>query len=155
MVDVHFFYTLAQWWACLTRDLVAVSSIPGWGELSFLMSVIIRQRPNFHFSRTLIALLRCQFWPLQIWRKNGNGWCSLLLHVGSVVSVSDSWPGGCEFDTRLRRTFFSAYFHLSHLKHVRIEVCGFGKKVVLDLVLVWEIQETHVRHRPPWYDLSC
>ena len=32
---------------------------------------------------------------------------------GSVVSVSDSWPGGCEFDPRLRRTFFPAYFCLS------------------------------------------
>ena len=27
------------------------------------------------------------------------------------------------------------------------------RKVVL--VLVWESQETHMRHRPPWYDLSC
>ena len=27
---------------------------------------------------------------------------------GSVVSVS-SWPGGCEFDTRLRRTFCSSF----------------------------------------------
>ena len=48
---------------------------------------------------------------------------------GSVVSVSDSWPGGCEFDPRLRRLFFPAYFRLSPLqKHVRKEVCGFGKK---------------------------
>ena len=30
---------------------------------------------------------------------------------------------------------------------------GFGKKFVL--VLVWENQEKHVRHRPPWYDPSC
>ena len=29
---------------------------------------------------------------------------------GSVVSVSDSWPGGSEFDNRLRQTFFLAYF---------------------------------------------
>ena len=27
------------------------------------------------------------------------------------------------------------------------------EKVVL--VLVWESQEIYVRHRPPWYDLSC
>ena len=26
---------VAQWWACRTHDLVVVSSIPGWGELSF------------------------------------------------------------------------------------------------------------------------
>ena len=54
---------------------------------------------------------------------------------GSVVSVSDSLPGGCEFDSRLRRLFFRVYFHLSPLqKHVRKVVGGFGKKVVLVLV---------------------
>ena len=48
---------------------------------------------------------------------------------GSVVSVSDSRPGGCEFDPRLRRLFFPAYFRLSPLqKHVRKVVRGFGKK---------------------------
>ena len=48
---------------------------------------------------------------------------------GSVVSVSDSKPGGCEFDPRLRRHFFPAYFRLSPLqKHVRKVVGGFGKK---------------------------
>ena len=48
---------------------------------------------------------------------------------GSVVNVSDSRPGGCEFDLRLRRLFFTAYFRLSPLqKHVRKVVCGFGKK---------------------------
>ena len=48
---------------------------------------------------------------------------------GSVVSVSDWWPGSWEFDPRLRRLFFSAYFHLSPLqKHVRKVVGGFGKK---------------------------
>ena len=72
---------------------------------------------------------------------------------GSVVSMSVSWPGGWEFDTRLRQTFFLAYFCLSLLqKHVRKVVGGFGKKVVL--VLVWESQETHVRHWLPWYDFS-
>ena len=34
---------------------------------------------------------------------------------GSVASVSDSWPGGCEFDPRVRRLFFPAYFRLSPL----------------------------------------
>ena len=77
---------------------------------------------------------------------------SLLLPDGSVVSVSDSWPGGCEFNPRLRRTFFPAYFRLSPLeKHVR--KVALEKKVVL--VLVWESQETHVCHRPLWYDISC
>ena len=48
---------------------------------------------------------------------------------GSVVSVQDSCPGGCEFDPRLRQTFFQAYFRLSPLqKHVRKVVGGFGKK---------------------------
>ena len=71
---------------------------------------------------------------------------------GSVVSVSDSWLGGCEFDPRLRRLFFPAHFRLS-------EACEkssqwlWKEKVVL--VLVWESQETHVRHQPLWYDLSC
>ena len=53
---------------------------------------------------------------------------------GSVVSVSDTWPIGCEFDPRLRRTFFPAYFRLSPLlKHVRKVVGGIGKRVVLVL----------------------
>ena len=48
---------------------------------------------------------------------------------GSVVSVSDLWPDGCEFDTRLRHTLFLAYFHLSPLqKHLRKVVSGFEKK---------------------------
>ena len=48
---------------------------------------------------------------------------------GSAVGVLDSWPGGCEFDPRLRRLFFPAYFRLSPLqKHVRKVVGGFGKK---------------------------
>ena len=57
-----------------------------------------------------------------------------LLHkcprpVGSMVSVSDSWPGGCEFDPWLRRLCFPAYIRLSPLqKHVRKVVGGFGKK---------------------------
>ena len=43
--------------------------------------------------------------------------------------MSDTRPGGCEFDPRLRWTFFPAYFHLSPLqKHVRKVVGGFGKK---------------------------
>ena len=46
-----------------------------------------------------------------------------------MVSLSDSWPGGCAFDHRLRRNFFPAYFRLSpQQKHVRKVVGGFGKK---------------------------
>ena len=72
---------------------------------------------------------------------------------GSVVSVSDSWPGSGEFDPQLMRSFFPAYFLLLPFqKHERKVVDGFGKKVVL--VLVWESQETHVRHGRPWYDLA-
>ena len=58
-------------------------------------------------------------------------YCSTLLPRldGSVVSVSDSLPGGCEFDPRLRRHFFPANFCLSPLqKPVRKVVGGFGKK---------------------------
>ena len=53
------------------------------------------------------------------------------LHMGgSVVRVSDSWPGGCEFDIRLRHTFLLAYYQLTPLKYVTKVVGGFGKKIV-------------------------
>ena len=53
----------------------------------------------------------------------------LVTSGGSVVSMSDSKSGGCEFDPHLRRLFFLAYFRLSPLqKHVRKVVSGFGKK---------------------------
>ena len=61
---------------------------------------------------------------------------SLPLPGSSVVSVSDSWPGGCEFDPRLRRLFFLAYFRLSPLqKYVRKVVGGFGKKSCVSTVV--------------------
>ena len=48
---------------------------------------------------------------------------------GSVVSVSDSWPGGCKFDPWLKRLFFPVFFRLSPLqKHVRKVVGGLGKE---------------------------
>ena len=60
--------------------------------------------------------------------KIGRSKMKNALFVGSVVSMSDSWPGGGEFDPRLRRTFFPAYFCLSPLqKHVRKVVDDFGK----------------------------
>ena len=67
---------------------------------------------------------------------------------GSVVSVSDSQPDGCEFDPRLRRLFFPAYFRLSPLqKHVRKAVSGFGKKSSVSTSV--RTPETHMRHQPP------
>ena len=46
-----------------------------------------------------------------------------------MMSMSDSRPGGCEFDPRLRQLFFQAYLCLSPLqKHVRKVVGGFGKE---------------------------
>ena len=49
--------------------------------------------------------------------------------VGSMVSMSDSGPGGCEFHTWLRKIFFPAYFRFSPLlKHVEKVVGGFGRK---------------------------
>ena len=52
------------------------------------------------------------------------GWLS-----GERVGLMIWWSGGCEFDLRLRQTFFPAYFRLSSLqKHVRKVVGGFGKK---------------------------
>ena len=51
----------------------------------------------------------------------------------SVVSLSDSRPGSCDFDTGLRH-FFLRIFCLSPLKHVKKVVGGFGKNVVLVLV---------------------
>ena len=43
---------------------------------------------------------------------------------------SEEFIGGCEFDSRLRQTFFPAYFRPSPLqKHVRKVVGGSGKKV--------------------------
>ena len=48
---------------------------------------------------------------------------------GLLVSMSDSKPGGFEFNPRLRQTVFLANFLLSTLqKHVRKAVGGFGKK---------------------------
>ena len=67
---------------------------------------------------------------------------------GSVVSVSDSRPGGCEFDPRLSPTFFPAYFRLLPLqKHVRKVVGGFGKKSCDSTGT--RKPGTHRRHRPP------
>ena len=63
---------------------------------------------------------------------------------GSVVSVLDSWPGGCEFDPRLRWFLFPVYFHLSLLqKHVRKVVVGYGKKSCVSTG-VWKPGNTYL-----------
>ena len=48
--------------------------------------------------------------------------------------------------------FHSGVFSPLTSEHVRKGVGDFGKKGVL--VLVWESQEAHMHHRPPWCDLS-
>ena len=73
-------------------------------------------------------------------------WTILLLPhpVGSVVTVSDSWPGGCEFDPRLKP--------LASAEAWEKVVGGFGKKSS-----VWtgvRKRGNTLSHRLPWYDLS-
>ena len=62
-------------------------------------------------------------------RENAGYQHFLLFPECFFFSMSDSRPGGCEFDPRSRRLFFPAYFRLSPLqKRVRKVVGGFGKK---------------------------
>ena len=57
---------------------------------------------------------------------------------------------GCDFDPRLRRIFFPAYFRLSPLqKHVRKVVGGFGKKSCVSTGLRKPENTSYMRHRPP------
>ena len=64
-----------------------------------------------------------------IWWDQGQSFTKVPCPGGSVASVWNSWPGGCEFVPRLRQLFFPAYFCLSPLqKHVKMVVGGFGKK---------------------------
>ena len=77
--------------------------------------------------------------------------CVVTHPDGSVMSMSDlvvvSWiPGPGNF------SFWRIYAsHLCRSMWEKLSV-PLERKVVL--ILVWESQETHVRHRPP-YDLSC
>ena len=89
------------------------------------------------FSMLWQMWVSCIFYHSALLGRSGNlslvGWYLSTPYMphpgGSVVSVSDSWPGGCEFDPRLRRLFFPVYYRLSPLqKHVRKVVGGFGKK---------------------------
>ena len=84
-------------------------------------------------------------YPEDFFPYNDNTLNSKTLHPhqgGSVVSMSNSWPGGFEFHTRFRRTYFLAYLHLSPLlKHLRKVVGDIEKKVVL--VLLRENMDTH------------
>ena len=57
--------------------------------------------------------------------------CTTLFSKGFLFKVvaPPRLFSGCEFDPRLRRLFFPAYFRLSPLqKHVRKVVGGFGKE---------------------------
>ena len=89
-------------------------------------------------------------------RDRKHCWVPLFPQLGTgglVVSVSDSRPGGCEFDPRLRRLFFLVYFRLSPLqKHVRKVVGAFGKK---SCVSTGVRKPGNTYASPPWYDLSC
>ena len=52
-------------------------------------------------------MLHCNIWPFRHFSPRPDG---------LVVSMSDSCPGGCEFDPLLRRLFFPAHFRLSPLQ---------------------------------------
>ena len=59
-------------------------------------------------SRNLIQL-QCGYMSKCANGRDGtHRWATCL--KGSMVSVLDSRPSGCEFNTRLRRTFFPALF---------------------------------------------
>ena len=84
-----------------------------------------KDRKNYNISRLLLAIIVFIKKKVLIQDQTAH-----LPRPGvSVVSLSYSLPGGCEFDPRLRQAFFPAYFHLSPLqKHVRKVVGGFGRK---------------------------
>ena len=85
--------------------------------------------PSFNFSWKKKKKLKGAY-SWSPWKESVNYSSSLPRAGGSVLSVSDSWPGGCEFDPQLNRLLFPAYFYLSPLqKHVRKVVSGFGKKI--------------------------
>ena len=69
--------------------------------------------------------------------------------------VSDSGPGGCEFETRLRRNFFPAYFRL----FISAEACEkSSRRLWKENCVSTSVRKpvnTYVRHRPPRYELSC
>ena len=87
-------------------------------------------------------------------------WIKYTYHNGLAPPVwlsgerDGSWPGGCEFDSRLRRIFFPAYFRLSApQKHARKVVGGIGNKICVSTG--YEKAMKHTCASPPWYDLSC
>ena len=64
----------------------------------------------------------------------------------AVVSVSDTWPGGCEFDPWLRRHFFPAYFHLLQtrpsckLSKGGTDTTGNQQDILHTLVSRWQLE---------------
>ena len=89
------------------------------------------ERGKNHVAMTIMNPQK-KFWASHVLKQRPPflNTCTLLPRPGgSVVSMSDSWPGGCEFDPRMRGTSFLAYFCLSPLqKHVRKVVSCFWKK---------------------------
>ena len=67
---------------------------------------------------------------VRVVENDGNQQCSRKYEIIAFQTVAPpGWLSGCEFNPRLRRLFFAAYFRLSALqKHVRKVVDGFGKK---------------------------
>ena len=69
-------------------------------------------------------------------------WRACRTHDLVFVSLIPGWDD-----------FSLAYICLSPpQKHLR-KVAALERKIVL--ILMWESQETHMRHWPPWCDLSC
>ena len=63
------------------------------------------------------------------WKKKLD---SSIQSVEKCSKINQWWPGGCEFQTRLRGTCFPAYFRLSPvLTHVRKVVGDFEKEVFI------------------------
>ena len=117
---------VAQWWACLTHDLVVVSLILGWGKLSFCHTNTVCK--IFICLETWLILQRCSLCDEPTLMAQ---WRACLTH--DQVIVSDRHP-------------VEAKFLCSVILPLTSEACeknsGFGKKVLL--VLVWESQETCV-----------
>ena len=122
-----------MWHSCLLLNPLTLSQTSPWFTCLLCMSFentvekgeIARNEQFLLFPTVFSTLLEI----FSIFIKLKIVVCKLLRPDGSVMSLSDSWPGVCEFDSRLRWLFFPACFGLSPLqKHVRKVVGGFGKK---------------------------
>ena len=120
--------------------------------------------------KTIFLNFSCQdttFTSISVMMCEREAWCICNVYMyqprslhspctgGSLVIMSDSWLGGCEFETWLRWTFFLAYFRLSPLlKPVRKVVGGNVKKV--ELVLCEKARKHMcITDHHDNYDLSC